>query len=165
MALTSQSDDASDLTQETFYIWATKGGLLRDQGKAKSWLFTTLYRLHLNSRRRQSRFPHHELTAVDIDLPVIEPAVVQQMDAASILQALSRVDELYRAPLAMFYLEEHSYADIAEILEVPIGTVMSRLARGKALLRRMLAAEASQSRSNIVPFDKGQGRGTSRKTL
>jgi RNA polymerase sigma-70 factor (ECF subfamily) len=60
------------------------------------------------------------------------------MDAAVALQALQQVPEVYRAPLTLFYLEEHSYLEIAAILDVPPGTVMSRISRGRALLRQLL---------------------------
>jgi len=153
LTLASQPSDACDLTQETFYIWATKGNQLQDKTKVKSWLFTTLYRQHLNSRQRQSRFPHCELATVDSQLPTISPAMVRQMDAATVLQAVRQIDELHRVPLTLFYLEEHSYAEISGILDIPIGTVMSRLARGKALLRQLLADKGSQAESNIVPLD------------
>lgn len=129
---------ACDLAQQTFYRWATKGRQLRDLSKVKTWLYTTLYREFLGSRRRENRFPHHELEAVDVELPVTPPDIVERLDGATVLEALSRVDELYRAPVALFYLEDHSYREIAEILEVPVGTVMSRLARGKAHLRQLL---------------------------
>jgi len=55
-----------------------------------------------------------------------------------VVEALGRVDDLYQAPLALFYLEEHSYKEIAEILDVPLGTVESRIARGKAQLQKIL---------------------------
>ena len=152
LSLTGQPGDASDLTQETFYIWATKGHQLRDEAKVKTWLFTTLYRQHLNSRQRESRLPHCELAAVDSQLPVVSPAMVEQMDTATVMAAVGRIDEIHRVPLTLFYLEEHSYAEIADILDVPIGTVMSRLARGKALLRRLLADKADATANNIVPL-------------
>jgi RNA polymerase sigma-70 factor (ECF subfamily) len=60
------------------------------------------------------------------------------------MSALQRLDEMYRAPLALFYLEEHSYRDIAEILEVPVGTVMSRISRGKELLRQIFIEKESR---------------------
>lgn len=87
-SLAKGASEASDLTQQTFYLWAAKGHQLRDRAKVKSWLFTTL----------------------------------------------SQVDEAFRAPLTLFYLEELSYKEIADVLEVPIGTVISRLSRGKVSL-------------------------------
>src|SRR5262245_62168376 len=64
MSLTRSESDARDLTQQTFYIWATRGHQLRDVSKVKAWLFTTLHRVFLVARRKQSRFPHHDLEAV-----------------------------------------------------------------------------------------------------
>ncbi len=152
LTLTGQPSDACDLTQEAFYIWATKGNQLRDQSKIKSWLFTTLYRKHLNSQQRQSRFPHCELTSVDSQLPTISPELVRQMDTDTVMQAVRQIDEIHRVPLTLYYLEEHTYAEIAEILDVPIGTVMSRLMRGKALLRQLLADKGGGAACNIVPL-------------
>ena len=153
LSLTGQAGDAGDLTQETFYVWATKGNQLRDGTKVKTWLFTTLYRQHLNSHRRQSRFPHYELASVDLELPSVSPDMIRQMDTATMMQAVRQIDELHRVPLTLFYLEEHSCAEIAEILNIPIGTVTTRLMRGKALLRRLLADPASLAENNIVPPD------------
>jgi RNA polymerase sigma-70 factor (ECF subfamily) len=139
LSLTRSESDAGDLAQQTFYLWATKGHQLRDPGKAKPWLFTTLHRTFLGSRRQRTRFPHSELTEVDADLPVILPVAARQLDASQALQALGEVDEVYRAPVALFYLEDCSYREIADILDVPIGTVKSRLARGLGQLRQIFA--------------------------
>src|SRR3989442_12269023 len=68
-SLTRTEADACDLTQHTFYIWATKGHQLRDRSKVKSWLFTILHREFLNIHRRTVRFPHVELSDVTEDLP------------------------------------------------------------------------------------------------
>ncbi|MBI4664741.1 MAG: RNA polymerase sigma factor [Verrucomicrobia bacterium] len=150
LSLTQREEEACDLTQETFYRWASKGTQLRDRSKAKTWLFTTLYREHLGSRRRQTRFPHYELETVDRELPATSPEMVREMDGAIVLRALRQVEETYRAPLSLFYLEDHSYREIAEILEIPIGTVMSRLSRGKAELRRLLADSATEPDAKII---------------
>jgi len=139
-SLTQAEAEACDLTQQTFYVWATKGHQLRDVSKVKTWLFTTLHREFLESRRRQSRFPHYELGAVEFELPTISPARVNQLDSAQVLQALAQVDEVYQAPVALFYLEDYSYKEIAEILAVPLGTVKSRIARGIGQLQKSLAA-------------------------
>ena len=138
-SLTHAEADACDLTQETFYVWGTKGHQLRDESKVKTWLFTTLHRQFLQSRRRQVRFPHEELGAVEAQLPAIPPTAGRQIDGRQILAALQQVDEVYRAPLALFYLEDVAYKDIAEILEIPMGTVKSRIARGIAQLQRLVS--------------------------
>ena len=143
---------AADLTQETYYLWAAKGHQLRDATKVKSWLFTTLHREFLRRQRHSHRFPHHETSQVEDELPVISSTVVNDLDAITVMQALQRVDEHYRVPLAMFYLEDFSYNEIAEALDVPAGTVMSRLARGKAQLRALLGEAASGAPGKIVPL-------------
>src|SRR6185295_17433721 len=146
-SLTQAEADACDLTQQTFYIWATKGHQLRDISKVKTWLFTTLHREFLETRRRQTRFPHYELSQVDSELPTVSPARVNQLDSGLVLQALAKVDQVYQAPVALFYLEDCSYKEIAEILEVPLGTVKSRIARGIAQLQKQLAASAPANRA------------------
>lgn len=142
-SLTRTEADACDLTQQTFYVWATKGHQLRDVSKVKTWLFTTLHRAFLESRRRQTRFPHVELSEVPLELPALSTELVNRLDSAQVLEALARVDELYQAPIALFYLEDCSYKQIAEILDVPIGTVKSRMARGIAQLQKILAGGAA----------------------
>ena len=145
-SLTRAEADACDLTQQTFYVWATKGHQLRDLTKVKTWLFTTLHRGFLESRRKQTRFPHYELSEVSPELPSLSPAYINRLDSAQVLEALGKVDEVYQAPVALFYLEDCSYKDIAEILDVPIGTVKSRMARGIAQLQRLLSADTASER-------------------
>ncbi len=147
-SLTRAEADACDLTQQTFYVWATKGHQLRDRTKVKTWLFTTLHRGFLEIRRRQTRFPHYELSEVSPELPALSPSLINRLDSAQVLQALSQVDEVYQAPVALFYLEDCSYKDIAEILDVPIGTVKSRMARGIAQLQKILLQGTTEHRTN-----------------
>jgi RNA polymerase sigma-70 factor (ECF subfamily) len=139
LSLAHSEADAGDLVQQTFYRWAAKGDQLRDKSKVKSWLFTTLHREFLGQRRHEDKFPKVEISSLaedGVELSVDSPSPEKQLDGASVMAALQKLDETYRAPLALFYLEEHSYRDIAEILEIPIGTVMSRISRGKQLLRK-----------------------------
>ena len=145
-SLTRAEADACDLAQQTFYVWATKGHQLRDPSKVKTWLFTTLHRAFLESRRRHTRFPHYELDEVPLDLPTLSPASVNQLDSPAVLKALEEVDEIYQAPVALFYLEDCPYKDIAEILDIPIGTVKSRMARGIAQLQSILTRGDRDSR-------------------
>ena len=138
MSLTRTECDACDLVQQTFLTWATKGHQLQDLSKVKSWLFTTLHRCFLESRRRVTRFPHLEIEEAADELPNVEPAQVSHLDAQDALHLLSQVDEQYQAALALFYLEDYSYNEIAAILEIPLGTVKSRLARGLAQLKELV---------------------------
>jgi RNA polymerase sigma-70 factor (ECF subfamily) len=139
LSLTRAESDACDLTQQTFYTWAKKGHQIRDVAKAKTWLFTTLYRTFLMAKRRQYRFPHSELDGeVAENLPASCPEPSVQADVGQVLPALAKVDEVYRAAVALFYLDDCSYKEIAAILEVPVGTVKSRIARGIAQLREIL---------------------------
>jgi RNA polymerase sigma factor (sigma-70 family) len=138
MSLTRREAEASDITQQTFAIWAAKGHQLRDPSKVKTWLFTTLHREFLNTHRKQQHFRHDELDEQREDLPFVEQATEKQLDARIVLNALARLSETYQAPLSLFYLGEHSYHEIAQILEIPIGTVQSRISRGKAQLQRIL---------------------------
>lgn len=156
LSLAEREAEACDLTQQTFFLWASKGQQLRDRSKVKAWLFTTLHREFLGSRRRNTRFPHHEIESVEHELPSVSPATVNEMDAGVVMQALWNVDEVYRAPLMLFYLEDHSYLEIAAVLAVPVGTVMSRLARGKGQLRVLLADQGTGVERKIVPLDLRQ---------
>ena len=161
-SLAKNEMDAADLTQQTFYIWAEKGRDLRDAGKAKSWLFTTLYREFLGDRKHETRFPKvalHEAHEEAVDVPV----AAEKIDAASALEALSRLDENYRAPLTLFYLRQFSYNEIAEVLNVPVGTVMSRLSRGKAELRKALADQQSETDRRIIEISPFQNEGTAKR--
>ena len=138
LALAKHETEACDLTQQTFYILASKGDQLRDDSKLKSWLMTTCYREFLQLVRHRQRFPGVEVTTVEGEQIEVTPDVDDEIDAQTVMQALQEVDELYRVPVALFYLRQHSYKDIAALLGVPIGTVMSRLSRGKKRLRELL---------------------------
>jgi RNA polymerase sigma-70 factor (ECF subfamily) len=136
-SLSRSESEASDLTQQSFYILAKSGGQLRDKSKVKSWLFTTLHREYLARRRRIVRFPETEFSEAQSELPVVE-ANVTTADAPAVLGALAKVDPIFQSAVALFYLEDYSYPQIAEILDVPLGTVKSRIARGIEQLKRLL---------------------------
>jgi RNA polymerase sigma-70 factor (ECF subfamily) len=149
LSLAKSEADAADLTQQTFFLWASKGEQLRDSSKAKAWLFTTLYREFLNRHRHEARFPKVELR----DAPEEAVSIVPNMDVfdgVSIMKTLGEVEEPFRAALTLFYLEQFSYQEIANVLGVPIGTVMSRLSRGKAQLRERLLSKEEVLGNKVI---------------
>ena len=90
LSLTRADAEARDLTQHTFYTWATKGHQLRDLAKVKTWLYTTLHRAFLQGRRRQSRFPQEPLEESIDRIPAVAPVLADEEDAL-------RVTELRRS--------------------------------------------------------------------
>ena len=159
LSLSRKESDAGDLVQQTFYSWATKGHQLRDTSKVKAWLFTTLYREFLSKRRREDRLVDLPDESDFVEPSHIAPSVVNALDAVTVQEALHRLDERYRAPVTLYYMQQHSYQEIAEILRIPIGTVMSRISRGKAELRKALQDSAEQEARKVVPMGRGQAHG------
>lgn len=155
-SLARNPDDASDLTQQTFAIYAEKGHQIREVERAKSWLFTSLYREFLRFSERRKRTVSSEEVTTEIPEPVMESQVEQQDDRANLLQALAMLDEEQRGILSLFYLEQVSYKEIAEILDIPIGTVMSRLSRAKESLRKKIDALNKSVGIKVVPIDSHQ---------
>lgn len=145
MSLTRTPMDAEDLVQQTFLTWAEKGHQLLDPAKVKSWLFTTLHRAHLGGQRRVVRFPHVEIEEAEVELPVIELDLAERLDGENLVELLGQVDEQYQAAVALFYLEDCSYPEIAETLEIPLGTVKSRIARGIAQLKQLVARQGADA--------------------
>lgn len=133
-SLARNSEDAADLTQQTFAVWGEKGHQIRDPKKVKSWLFTTLYREFLSTRRHSQRMVYDEFLPERLPNEPDE-SFVGRLDSEALMAKLAELDEIHRTPLSLYYLEDYSYKEISDILEVPIGTVMSRLNRAKSQLR------------------------------
>jgi RNA polymerase sigma-70 factor (ECF subfamily) len=141
--LTGKPSDAEDLTQDTFLIAHRKIEQLRDLEKMKSWLFTILRSCFLRNRRKRVA-----LTGLELAVDAIPDRAVQEVDFDQdrLQDAIDGLPAEFKVVLLMFYFEHISYKEIAERLEMPIGTVMSRLARAKGRLRqRLLASEPVKS--------------------
>jgi RNA polymerase sigma-70 factor (ECF subfamily) len=156
LSLARNGDDALDLTQQTFARWAEKGHTLRDKDRVKSWLFMVLYREFVDSRRLRKREVLGEVEAALDQQPVIRPAPGSGLDAATVMAALGSLDESARAPLSLFYLESLSYKEIATVLGIPIGTVMSRISRGKDQLRARLQVQPV-TMGTVIPMQPEKG--------
>lgn len=141
--LSGSAADAEDLTQQTFLTAQTGLHQLREPEHAKAWMFTIMRNTYLKGRRRRKQNQIISLESAP------EPSETEDEAAALRMEELQSVlDELpdeFKEPLILFYFQEFSYKEIAEILGVPLGTVMSRLARGKKHLRKRLAPEEADS--------------------
>ena len=78
------------------------------------------------------------------------------MDEVTARDALLRLNEIYRAPLVLFYLDKHSYREIAEILSVPTGTVMSRISRGRQMLRQLMEPPLTSALRENLTMKRGK---------
>ncbi len=138
--------DAEDLVQETL-IQALKSFHRFSPGtNCRAWLVTILQHVRLNRRRAAQRMQ----TVEDADNWIAEtvpfvPAIPQQLTDDDLIAALRRLPDRHQEVILLSDVEEMSYREIADALAIPIGTVMSRLHRGRALLRQHLATVGSMS--------------------
>lgn len=139
--------DADDLTQETFCKAQAQFKQLRDRGRAKPWLFSILRNLYLHRVRSAKQHLTIPIDAVG-DLPDQLPDDLPEIEPERLQQALEDLPEVFRTPIILYYFEDFSYRDIAEQMDLPIGTVMSRLARAKGSLRQRLFPELQPVASN-----------------
>jgi RNA polymerase sigma-70 factor (ECF subfamily) len=147
-ALTGQQQDAEDLVQDTF-LRAFRGFSHYERGtNARAWLLTIMRRAFLNKRRAARSRPATDpienpdgtLDLPDTQTPGPEELVLRAFDRDVVLRALASLPELSRSVLALVDLSGMRYAEAAEVLQCPIGTVMSRLYRGRRELARRLQA-------------------------
>jgi RNA polymerase sigma-70 factor (ECF subfamily) len=139
--LTGTAADAEDLTQETFCAAQAKMGQLREPGRVKSWLFSILRNAYLHRARAERQ--HRTVSLEDLNElcdPPPEPS--PPVGPEELQQALNDLPEVFRTPIILYYFDDFSYRDIAEQMDLPLGTVMSRLARAKAYLRNRLLQPA-----------------------
>ncbi|MFW9081369.1 sigma-70 family RNA polymerase sigma factor [Pseudomonas sp. P2757] len=148
LSLTRNSSSADDLVQASLEralsSWAGK----RADGDLRAWLFSILYRQFLDAHRRSRRYARmlEFFTGRDDAEPSAERTVIAQ----STLQAFDRLPTEQRALLLMVSVEGLTYKEVAEILDVPTGTVMSRLSRARQALRQLSDGEISSPSLRIL---------------
>lgn len=143
--LAGNQPDAEDLTQQTFLVAQQHLDQVKDANRVLSWLFSVLRNCFLKSCR-QNRVLSQDGVEVDM-AQVPEPMLADEIDRAELQLALEALPDDFRMVVLMFYFEEYSYQEIADRMEIPIGTVMSRLARAKSHLRRWLTRRAGRPAS------------------
>jgi RNA polymerase sigma-70 factor, ECF subfamily len=151
--LTANPAAAEDLVQETYLRALQSFGTVRDQGSVRPWLFRILSRLVIDRHRAYGRevplegsedldrFSLYDRIADEDPLPYsdnLHADFLAQFRDEDVRRALLGLPESFRIPLVLLHAEEMSYRDIAEVIGCPIGTVMSRLHRGRKILERDL---------------------------
>jgi RNA polymerase sigma-70 factor, ECF subfamily len=137
--------DAEDLTQKVFFTAQDNLGQLRNIDSSRSWLFTILRNCFIRDRQRQRPLIESDLS-INIDHFSSNIPIAEEIEPELLQAALAEIPEISRLMLVMFYFEERSYREIAQELSLPMGTVMSRLARAKARLRTKLFSSQNPSR-------------------
>ena len=144
-------ETAEDLVQET-YLEAWKSFRRFEPGtKCRAWLFKILFHVVHHHRRKWFRF---KFTGEDESMLeqtlVYEPPIPEHITDEDMLAALDKVPQNYRDVLLLADVQEFSYKEVAETLNIPVGTVMSRLSRGRAVLRTQLNATATPVRADMT---------------
>jgi RNA polymerase sigma-70 factor (ECF subfamily) len=143
-ALLGDPTAADDLVQDCLERAWSRAHLWR-RGNIRSWLFTIMHNVNVNRQRRNRRAPI--MTSIDLpggDAPV-RPHQEDRLSISALGAAVAALPSDQREALLLVGLEEFSYAEAARILNIPIGTVMSRLHRGRERLRQVLAAQGGPS--------------------
>lgn len=137
--LVGNESDAEDLTQQGFLVAQQKLAQLREPAKARGWLFAIVRNCFLKQFRKSAPTPASTFEIDVNDFPHHLPSD-EAIDGELLQAAVNQLPSEFKVVVLMFYFEECSYKEIAEQLELPIGTVMSRLSRAKGRLRGILLA-------------------------
>ena len=152
--------DAEDLVQETLFTAYHKFHQLRDKQKLKSWMFTILRNHFLKWQRKKLPVQADEFENGADYLSQLESVSLRQdlasayerkIEAESVQSILNKLPEKYKSVLILYYMEDSSYQEIADMLAVPVGTVMSRLSRAKQMMKKaLLRSTINQPQPNNV---------------
>lgn len=147
-ALLGDRASADDLVQDTLERAWSRLSQWRPGSDMRAWLFGIMHNLRVDQLRRPA-LAAHALEDYDFELPT-RPTQTDAMEVRDLVSALSEVPEQQREVLLLVALEEMSYAEIATMLEVPVGTVMSRLSRGRERLRAILRNQPLPTKLSVV---------------
>ncbi|WP_158660221.1 sigma-70 family RNA polymerase sigma factor [Niveispirillum cyanobacteriorum] len=140
--LTRSADEAEDLLQDCLAKAVASAAQWRPGSDLKAWLFRILYTCHISRRRRQ-QVRLRSVTSLEAEMaePSQPPDQLARLEAARVVAKLETLPEGQRQAILMVAVEDLKYEDAARRLGIPIGTFMSRIARGREALRRALEGE------------------------
>jgi RNA polymerase sigma-70 factor (ECF subfamily) len=142
--LRGDRETADDLVQDTLERALSHWHLRRIDGNLRGWLYTILYHRFLTHQHRLRRRGPHDALTEDTGLPGIDGGQHAALEHRDLTRAFSSLPEEQRAVLLLIGVEDLSYEEAARVLGVPIGTVMSRLWRGRERLRRQMYGEIDE---------------------
>ncbi len=146
-ALVGERHAADDLVQDTVERALNKFHLWRPGSDLRAWLFAIMHNVFVNQLRARGARPEEPL---DESFDVAAAAAGDRLEVRDLDAALARLPAEQREVVLLVGLEEFSYAEAAKALGIPIGTVMSRLFRGRERLRALLAGAPSQPSLKVV---------------
>lgn len=152
--LTGSWADSEDLVQDTL-VRAYRAIGTFDGAHPRAWLLTILRRTHLNSHRRQRPDPKSDLRDLEGQRPAFgvalvpgpEETVIGRVLDEDVERALAALDPRFRTVLLLIDVDQLTYAEVAHLLEIPVGTVMSRLSRARSRVRTQLRTTPHSRRS------------------
>ena len=139
--LRGDREAADDLVQDTLERALSRWNLRRNQGNLRGWLYTILYNRFLSNQRRLRRRGPHDALTEETELRGIDGGQHSVLEHRDLVRAFAALPEEQRVVLLLVGVEDLSYQEAARVLGVPIGTVMSRLSRGRESLRRSVHGE------------------------
>ena len=147
-ALAGNRDDADDLVQDTLERAWAKSGLWHGVADMRAWLFSIMHNLHVDGIRR----PKLATVTMDDDTPEVAMAPTQgeRLAVLDLQAALELLPIEQKEIVLLVAIEEMAYAEIATTLDIPIGTVMSRLSRGRERLRALMEGRDEPVRLKVV---------------
>ncbi len=148
--LRGDREAADDLVQDTLERALSHWNLRRNQGNLRGWLYTILYNRFLSDQHRARRRGPHDALSEGTELPGIDGGQHSVLEHRDLLRAFAILPEEQRAVLLLVGVEDLSYQEAARVLGVPIGTVMSRLSRGRERLRHTMYGELDENPSRCV---------------
>ena len=140
-------EEAKDVTQETFFKAYRSLHTYRPAKRFSTWIFAICYHAAIDRINRRKRYTSDEMPDYADTAPGPEALAVRQAEAAGLQAAIDALPDKYRAVITLYHLQGKQYEEIAQVLNLPLGTVKTHLHRAKDMLRKLLAEYSEQNRS------------------
>ena len=148
-ALLGDVVSADDLVQDTLERALSKFSLWRRSYDLRAWLFTIMHNIYINQWHAANRRAHLSVDAHNVDAPAVEASQEDELALRDMNRALTQLPHEFREVVLLVGLEQLSYDEVARVLDIPKGTVMSRLSRGRDKLRQLMAGNTATTATAV----------------